>query len=403
LIESIRWVTNPRARREGAGVFPALFAPARVEGVRAFHRSFPRYGATPLLSLPRLAGHLGVAGVYVKDESRRFGLQAFKVLGATYAIGRHLAARLGADTLPFAVLAAPETRERLGDLTFTTATDGNHGRGVAWTARRLGHRAVIYLPKGSASIRLEHIQAAGGEAFVTDLGYDDTVRLAAAHGAARGWVVVQDTAWEGYRDIPAWIMQGYTTMAAEALEQLRAERVDMPTHVLVQAGVGSLAGAVAGFFAAAGGPGRPLTAVVEPNRADCHYRSALAGDGRPRAVTGEMDTIMVGLACGEPNPLSWPILWDWADLFISCPDEVAVLGMRVLANPLGADPQVLSGESGAVTTGLLAVCAREEGLALRSALRLDRSSRVLVFSTEGDTDPEAYRRIIRSGREGATV
>jgi diaminopropionate ammonia-lyase len=396
-----KWVVNHRARREGAKASLALFTPERVQSVRAFHRGFPRYGVTPLSSLPNLAGRLGVAGVYVKDESCRFGLQAFKVLGGSYAIGRYLAGRLGVDLsrLPFPVLAGPETRARLGVLTFTSATDGNHGRGVAWAARRLGHRAVIYMPKGSSRVRLENIREAGGEASITDLNYDDAVRLAAAHAAANGWVVVQDTAWEGYSDIPAWIMQGYATMAAEALEQLRAAGVAMPTHILIQAGVGSLAGAMVGFFAAAGGAARPLTAVVEPDRADCIYRSALAGE--PRSVTGHMDTIMAGLACGEPNPLSWPILWDYADLFISCPDEVTALGMRVLGNPLGDDPRVVSGESGAVTTGILAACARGEGFAgLRSALGLDAGSRVLVFSTEGDTDPAAYRRIVWDGHYG---
>jgi len=301
-------------------------------------------------------------------------------------MGRYLADRLGRDLadLSFPVLADYESQEKLAVLTFVSATDGNHGRGVAWAARQTGHQAVVYMPKGSSPVRLEKIRAVGARAFLTDLNYDSAVRLAAKNAAAHGWVLVQDTAWDGY-----------TTMAAEALEQLRAQRIEQPTHILIQAGLGSLAGAVQGFFAAVFGFRRPLAAVVEPKQADCHYRSEVAGDGRPRAVDGDMATIMAGLACDEPSPLSWPVLWDYSDLFVSCPDEVAALGMRILVNSLGGDPRVISGESGAVTAGVCAIMAREEGFReLRRAFRLDENSRVLVFSTEGDTNPASYRSII---------
>lgn len=399
-MKKVAWVSNPRARQGGTKASLSLFGQDQVQAVRAFHRSFPEYGVTPLRSLPNLAGHLGVAGVYVKDESYRFGLQAFKVLGGTHAIGRYLAKHLNRDLdqLPFPVLADPKTCRNLGQITFISATDGNHGRGVAWAASRMGHKSVILMPKGSSLNRLENIRAAGAQASITDLNYDAAVRLAAQNATDQGWVLIQDTALPGYTDIPVWIMQGYATMAAEALEQLREEGIDAPTHILIQAGVGSLAGAVQGYFAAVLGVKRPLTAVVEPDRADCLYRSALAGDGNPRVVDGDMDTIMAGLACGEPNPISWPLLWDYADLFISCPDTVTALGMRVLGNPLGDDPRVTSGESGAVTTGMLCAMAREKSLReLADVFLLDKNSRVLVFSTEGDTDQESYRNIVWDG------
>lgn len=395
------WIDNHNARNSAAKTPFNFLNEADVKKVRDFHATFPQYEATPLRDLSCLARHAGVSGIYVKDEAYRFGLNAFKVLGGTYAIGRYLAGRLNLDIaeLSFEKLKAKEIREKLREITFISATDGNHGRGVAWAAQQLGQKAVIYMPKGSALIRLENIKATGAEAYITDLNYDDTVRLAAENAQKNGWVIVQDTAWEGYEDIPTWIMQGYVTMAAEALEQLNQQGVDRPTHVLVQAGVGALAGALQGYFAAIFGESRPITIVVEPDRADCIYQSALAGDGRPRVVTGSMDTIMAGLACGEPNPIGWKILWDYCDMFISCPDCLAAKGMRILGNPLENDPRVISGESGAVTTGVLIELLESENMKeFRDLLNLDQDSRILVFSTEGDTDPENYRSIVWDGR-----
>jgi diaminopropionate ammonia-lyase len=294
-------------------------------------------------------------------------------------------------------MTSPEIREKLGEITFVTATDGNHGRGVAWTANRLKQKSVVYMPKGSAEERLRNIQALGSDASITDLNYDDAVRLANEGAEKYGWVMVQDTAWEGYEDIPGWIMEGYTTMAAEAVEQLKGEK---PTHIFLQAGVGAMSGGITGFFASLYGDAeRPIITIVEPNKADCIYRTAKADDGRLHFVKGDMHTIMAGLACGEPCTIGWNVLHDHADNFVSMPDYVAAKGMRVLGNPMQGDPRVISGESGAATMGFVAEVLQNESLnELREQLQLDENSRILCFSTEGDTDRANYRRIVWDGQ-----
>lgn len=229
---------EPAAARPSLEGFLDLASARRV---RAFHASFPEYEPTPLVSLNKLAADLGLASLSVKDESARFGLNAFKVLGGSYAIGRYLARELGIqeDELTYQALMAPEVRERVSRMTFVTATDGNHGRGVAWTASRLGARSVVYMPKGSAAERLENIRACGAEASITDLNYDDAVRLATRKSEENSWVLIQDTAWPGYEQIPAWIMEGYTTLAGEIFDQLTEAGEEPPTHLFLQAGVGS--------------------------------------------------------------------------------------------------------------------------------------------------------------------
>lgn len=371
--------------------------------VNTFHKSFPEYSVTPLVTLKNLASNLGIKNIHVKDESYRFGLNAFKVLGGSYAIGNYIAKRLGMDIgeLPYEKMVSPEIREKLGDLTFVTATDGNHGRGVAWTANRLKQKSVVYMPKGSAKERLDNILALGSDASITDMNYDDAVRLANKGAEQYGWVMVQDTAWEGYEDIPLWIMQGYTTMAYEVVEQLKARNEERPTHIFLQAGVGAMSGGIAGFFADLYGDGddHPIVTIVEPNKADCIYRTAEANDGKLHFVKGDMDTIMAGLACGEPCTIGWKVLHDHADNFVSVPDYVAAKGMRILGNPLRGDDRVISGESGAATLGFVAEVMQNQSLDwLRRQLKLDENSVVLCFSTEGDTDKANYRRIVWDGQ-----
>jgi diaminopropionate ammonia-lyase len=368
-----------------------------VKKVRAFHKSFPMYRETPLAQLPETAKEMGLDKIYVKDESYRFGLNAFKVLGGSFAIGNYLARKLNKsiDEVSFSMLLDPEVKKQLGDLTFVTATDGNHGRGVAWTANQLGMKSVVYMPKGSAEERLENIRAAGADASITDLNYDDAVRLANRQAEEKGWIVVQDTAWEGYEEIPTWIMQGYGTMGLEAFEQLP----EKPTHIFLQAGVGSMAGAMAGLLSDIYGEDRPIIVIVEPNKADCLFRTAEANDGTLHIVTGNMDTIMAGLACGEPCSIGWNVLKNYADFFISCPEYVAANGMRILGNPLGKDDRVISGESGAAAFGAIAEIMKNPELAnMKEALGLDENSRVLCFSTEGDTDKENYKAIVWEGK-----
>ncbi|MGI5976373.1 MAG: diaminopropionate ammonia-lyase [Candidatus Limivicinus sp.] len=369
-----------------------------AERAAAFHRSFPEYEPTPLLRLNSLAGQLGLDSIYIKDESRRFGLNAFKVLGGSYAVGNYIAERLGEDisALPFERLCSKEVKARLGDMSFSAATDGNHGRGVAWTAKRLGFKSFVFMPKGSKEERLENIRAAGAEAWITDMSYDDTVRFVRSESRKRGWVQIQDTAWEGYEKIPRWIMEGYCTMGLEMLEQLGGE---VPTHIFLQAGVGSMAGSMAAFFADAFGSRRPVISIVEPERADCFYRTAEAGDGRLHFSEGPMDTIMAGLACGEPCPAAWEILRAYGDNFISMSDRYAALGMRVLGNPLPGDRALISGESGAAAFGAAyAVLTRPELAKIKEELQLDGSSKILCISTEGATDSRSYRQIVWEGR-----
>lgn len=398
MLKQIAWTSNKM--RKAKGVSTQFLSAAEIGKARAFHKSFPEYSETPLRSLKNMAGSLGVGGIYVKDESYRFGLNAFKVLGGSFAIAKHLAKCLKTDIgeLDHALLTSPEIRRQLGEITFVTATDGNHGRGVAWTARQLKQKAVVYMPKGSSPTRLANIRAEGATASITDLNYDDAVRLAAEDARRYGWVVVQDTAWEGYEEIPAWIMQGYGTIAIEALAQLNLRGIEKPTHVFVQAGVGSFAGAVQGYFASVFGSERPKTIIVEPSQANCLYSSALANDGKPRVIGGDMATIMAGLACGEPNTISWEVLRDYSDMFFSCPDWVAAKGMRLLGNPLDDDRRVVSGESGAVTAGVLPALLTSDYLKeARDTLGLDENSQILLFSTEGDTDPRKYRSIVWDG------
>lgn len=364
--------------------------------VQEFHKSFPIYQQTPLVSMKNTAEEFGLGDIYIKDESFRFGLNAFKVLGGSFAIGNLMAQKVGRkiDDFTYNDLVSKETRDALGEMTFVTATDGNHGRGVAWTARTLKQKAVVYMPKGSAKERLENILCEGAEAFITNMNYDDAVRFAHKQAEEKGWIMVQDTAWEGYEAIPLWIMQGYGTMAYEAYTQL----VEKPTHIFLQAGVGSMAGAITAFFASIYKADCPLITIVEPNKADCIYRTAQAQDGKLHCVTGEMDTIMAGLACGEPCSIGWEILREYADNFISCPDYVAAQGMRILGNPVKGDAQIISGESGAVTFGIVAEIMRNPNLReWREKLKLDRNARVLCFSTEGDTDKGGYQSIVWDG------
>jgi len=398
LMKQIAWTKNKM--KKSVGVSTNFLSDNEIQKAKAFHASFPEYSMTPLRSLENLAKQLGVGGIYVKDESYRFGLNAFKVLGASFAIAKYLAKCLNLDVgeLSFSMLASAEIRNKLGEITFVTATDGNHGRGVAWAARQLQQKSVVYMPKGSSLTRLENIRAEGATASITDLNYDEAVRLAADKAAEFGWVVVQDTAWEGYEEIPTWIMQGYGTIAAESLEQLQQQGIEKPTHILLQAGVGSFAGAIEGYFASVFGKEKPKTMIVESDLADCLYQSAIANDEQPRIVTGDMATIMAGLACGEPNRIGWEVLRDYSDMFFSCSDDVSAKGMRLLGNPLGTDNRVISGESGAVTAGLLMSLLEKTDLQnAKDSLGLDKDSRILLISTEGDTDPVKYRSIVWDG------
>lgn len=394
-MEHFEYVLRRRGEKEPAPLH--LTALEQAEKTSRFHSGLPGYAPTPLVSREALAEKLGVGKLWIKDESKRFGLNAFKALGGSYAMGQYLAQKQGEplETLSFEELCSPQAKRALGEVTFVTATDGNHGRGVAWAARLLGQKAVVYMPKGSAQERLENIRAQGAQAEITEYNYDDAVRLADRMGKEHGWVLVQDTAWPGYEEIPAHIMQGYTTLAREIAVQLEEMGEEKPTHLFLQAGVGSFAGAALGYFTALWGDERPVTVIVEPDRADCLFRSAKADDGTLHFVTGDMNSMMAGLCCGEPCTISWEILNAYADGFISCDDFYSARGMRLLGRPEGEDSAVISGESGAVSTGVLEGIMTEARLeSLRQALGLNEHSRVLLVSTEGDTDQANYQRIL---------
>ena len=404
MTDGLKWTVNHVPGSDDK--FLDLMSEENVTKVNEFHKSFPQYSVTPLQKLSALASYLGVKGIYCKDESYRFGLNAFKVLGGSYAMGRYIAKELGRDIsqLPYNVLSSDKLREEFGQATFFTATDGNHGRGVAWAAKRLGQKAVVRMPKGTTKTRFDNIAKEGAEVTIEEVNYDDCVRMAAAEAAkTEHGIIVQDTAWAGYEEIPSWIMQGYGTLVLEADKQLKENGVDRPTHVFVQAGVGSLAGAVVGYFAHKYKENPPVMVVCEASAADCLYRSAVQADGNLVNVTGDLQTIMAGLACGEGNTIGWDILKNHVTVFASCPDWMSAKATRIYANPLENDPHIISGESGSVPLGLAYTALHDEDAKdLKEALKLDENSNILVISTEGDTDPVRYREIVWDGLYGTT-
>ena len=393
-------VIQNTARSEGKG--PRFLSEEAVAQVQRIHRGYPDYHETPLRRLEAMADTLGVKALFVKDESQRFGLNAFKGLGGLYALTRVICRELGleAEKVSFSDFKKPKYQEAVHKMAFVTATDGNHGKGVSWAAGQLGCAAHVYMPAGSSELRAQAIRDVNpqAEVTVTKSGYDDTVRYAAKMADKHGWILIQDTSWEGYEDIPSWIIQGYTTMAEEACRQMEEQGL-VPTHVFLQAGVGAMAGGVTGYLVNRYEGNRPAIGVVEPENMACIYQSALIGDGEAHEAVDQAPTIMAGLNCGEPCTLAWPILRDFVDWYFKCPDYVSAYGMRLLAAPQGSDPKIISGESGAVTTGLVNLIAgKEEYADIKKLLKLDQASVVLCISTEGDTDPEHYRKIVYEGK-----
>jgi len=366
-----------------------------IEKIQKFHESFPHYCVTPLVSLTKLADELGVGGIHIKDESFRFGLGSFKALGCTFAIASYIAQRLGKSIWELDYNTLPEAAKELGEFTFFAATDGNHGRAVAWAARELGQKAVIYMNKGCPEVRLEHILREKAEASISELNYDDTIRYVRELAAKTpNSEIIQDTAWEGYEDIPGWIMQGYAVMALEACRQLDEKNVK-PTHLIIQAGVGAFAGSAQALITNYYGNEAPVSFVVEPHVADCFHRSVKRGDGEPENVTGDMQTIMAGLACGEPGRAAWDILKNNSNFFVTIDDEHAAKAMKALGRPKNKDPKVISGESGASGMGFLLELLTNDDLAdLRKKANISKDSQFLLFSTEGDTDPGNYQKIV---------
>jgi diaminopropionate ammonia-lyase len=356
-----------------------FFVPGRVpreldDRVRVFHRSLPGYSATPLHRCAGLAQALGLGEVYVKDESQRFGLGAFKALGAAWALERIRA-------------------HRPGPITVATATEGNHGRAVAWAARLAELPAVVFIPSNAAPARVERIRGEGARVELVAGTYDDAVRRCAAESAAHGWQVVADTGYDGYLEIPHWIAEGYATLFEETREQQAGAGLAPPDVVIVQAGVGGLLHAAVDHFRAL--EIEPMLAAVEPVEADALFASINTPEGDPVESQGRQDSIMAGLNCGAVSLAAWPVVRRGVELFMTVEDRYAGEAMRRLARPVGGDPPIVAGESGAAgLAGLLALLDAPELGSAREFLRLGPETRVLLINTEGATDPAGYRRIV---------
>jgi len=372
------------------------FSPATAARVRGFLKAEQK-APTPLLSLDKHAASLGLGGIYVKDESGRLGTKAFKVSGVAWAMSSWMALKIGVDLGQvqggFNELrglwerAFPEQQ-----CTFCTCTDGNHGAAVALAAKLLGQKAVVYMPKGSADARVENVRKHGGTCTVTEMSYDDTVDFASATADKKGWQLLQDTTLENYVEIPSLIMEGYCLMADEALDQIRSMGGAMPTHVILQAGVGSMASAVLAYLVEAfreRPEARPKAIICEPRDAACMHASAMRGDGTAAEVPADDYTMIAGLQCGVPSTIAWPILRAHVDGgYAWVADTIAANGMRAAAKA-GYE----AGECGGAGLGLVArlMAPGKKAAAARASLGLGASSRVLVLNTEGATDPVNYQ------------
>ena len=358
---------------------------------------WPGYHTTALHALPILAKKLGIAALYYKDESTRFGLKSFKALGGAYAVFRLIQQAIAAQhpghlATPKEILSGKYS-DIVSKMTVTCATDGNHGRSVAWGAQLFGCHCVIYIHATVSEGRRAAIAFYGAEVIRIQGNYDDSVHHAAEQALKNGWTVVSDTTYEGYRDIPIDVMHGYGVMSREMIEQLGHSA---PTHVLVQAGVGALAASVCAAFWQEWGAARPSFVIIEPERADCFFQSGLVG--KPVAVLGDLDTVMAGFACGEVSPVAWDILKHGINHYATLSDDHALEAMRVFANPNVPDPKIVSGETGSTGLGLL--MAAQGNAQIWNALGLSAQSRVLLIGSEGDTDPTIYKEVVgRSAEE----
>jgi diaminopropionate ammonia-lyase len=388
---------NPACQREAAygDSCRRILSQTALAVARTEIQSWPGYGVTPLHELKALARQMNVASVHYKDEGSRFGLGSFKALGGAYAVARLLCQvvgeRLGRRVTAADLLTVP-CRELTKAITVSCATDGNHGRSVAWGAQLLGCQCVIYIHAAVSEGRRQAIEQYGAKVIRTSGNYDDAVRQAGRDAKSFGRYVISDTSYEGYMDVPRDVMQGYQLMVEEAAEQLE----ELPTHVFIQGGVGGLAAAVCAYFWERLGNARPRLIVVEPEHADCLMQSAK--NGKITAVTGELDTLMAGLACGEVSWLAWEILAAGADAFALVKDQAAIDTMRLLAAPSGGDSAIVAGES--AVAGLAAAIGVAKDVNQRAALELNDSSRLLFFGTERDTDPVLYTQLVgRSSEE----
>lgn len=361
----------------------SLFDEESKNKVRAFHKTLLNYKATPLIEMNKYADKVGVNKLWVKDESHRMGLKAFKVLGASFAITNILYEKLGWDKneLTFKRLL----NEDLSQYTFVTATDGNHGRGVAWTAYQFGSKSIVFMPNTSSEARINNIKEFATEVFIVDGNYDFASGKAKEYAKQKNAILVQDSSWDGYEKIPLIIMQGYLTLIDEIYEQLNEDNF---THIFLHCGVGSMPAAIEAYLVNKFGTNKPITIIVEPNKADCFYKSIEINDGEAHSVYGKLDSIMAGLSCGTPSKLAWDIISKHSNYFVSCDDEFAILGMKEFSNG-----NIVSGESGAVSLGILKY-AFDNDKSILEKLEIDINSKIMLISTEGDTDQIFYKQVL---------
>lgn len=366
------------------------------QSVLRIHKELPMYRETPLIERTEDAKRYQIKALLIKDESKRFGLKAFKGLGGFYALFTVICKILGldADTATLQMLLSEPYKKRVQELTFITTTDGNHGKGVSWASGIFGCPSYVYMPRGTVEARAQAVRDAGtAKVEILDKTYDECVAFTAKLAEEKGWVLVQDTSWDGYEEIPEFIMKGYTTMLYEALDQMKEKGYTRPTHVFLQAGVGSMAAAVAAGLAQTYSDQIPKIISMEPHGAACIYESVLAGDGNAYTAAGNGITIMAGLNCGTPCSIAWDILKETLSHAISCEDALTTRGMRHLANANKPEERITAGESGAVGTGLVdAILTEQSCREIKEKLELDENSVILLFNTEGDTDPDGYKR-----------
>lgn len=339
-----------------------------------FHKTLPHYQPTPLFRLSSLAGKLGIKDLYIKDESKRFGLNAFKSLGASFAINDFL-------------------KNHKGEFTFCTATDGNHGRAVAWASKTSNQKAIVFVPSHTVEARINNIRNEGADVIIVNGDYDKTVEEAKKQSKKNNWILIQDSSWEGYTDIPLNIMKGYLTMFFELEDILNSGTYPEVDFVFLQAGVGSWAATAAIYYYSKFRNKSPKLILVEPFEADCVLESVKKS--RLTASTKSQSTIMAGLNCGTPSLIAYDILKNGIDLFLSIPDKYSEEAMKQFYYPENNDSQIISGESGAAgLAGLLTLLNEPEMKNVNAKIGLNKDSRVLIFNTEGDTDPINFSKII---------
>ena len=367
-------------KNRGAAVDTSAYSFAATEPIRNLHTSLDVYKETPLIKL----NFPNIGTVYVKDESQRFGLKAFKGLGGVWAIYKVISDELGLNNPPLEEIF--KHRAELAAMTFITTTDGNHGKGVSWAAGLFGCKSYVYMPRGTVEVRAQAIRDAGSATVtITDMNYDDCVKYTARLAREKHWHLIQDTSWTSYEEIPAQIMLGYTTLAYEALWQMKYQR---PTHIFLQAGVGSMAGAIAAVFAEVFKDNPPRVTIVEPTEVACFYETIRISDGEIHSATGNGQTMMAGLNCATPCELAWKILRRYAADAATISDDVAADAMKVLA-----EHKIISGESGCA--GFALANAARNSPELRRELEIDEDAIIFVINTEGDTDPDNYEKILQ--------